>query len=166
MAGMMMKSSVSVAVAAQWKKSKLRTTAVAEDDKALTQEGKRGDELSAGIQTRRHWHITDRCDTSRKVNHSSVTNIWSPLFYFGSNPTGIAGPRVEAAGGNRWLRRCAKPSRGNWQRQRQCAALAVARPTGSWCNSRLEVGASGGRRSVSRETIVTMVSRHWQLTAR
>jgi hypothetical protein len=78
-AGMMMKSSVSVAVVAQWKKSKLRTTAVAEDYKALTQEG---DELSAGIQTRRHWHITDRCDTSRKVNHFSATNIWSGLFPF------------------------------------------------------------------------------------
>lgn len=48
-AGMMMKSSVSVAVVAQWKKSKLRTTAVAEDYKALTQEGKRGDELSAHV---------------------------------------------------------------------------------------------------------------------
>jgi hypothetical protein len=34
-AGMMMKSSVSAAVVARWKKSKIRTTAVAEDYKAL-----------------------------------------------------------------------------------------------------------------------------------
>jgi hypothetical protein len=66
--GMMMTSTVSVVVVAQLEEVEVWKGRSTGDDKA-EHSPRRADGLSVGIQTKEHWHITDRCDTSRKVNH-------------------------------------------------------------------------------------------------
>ena len=135
--GMMMTSTVSVVVVAQLEAVEVWKGRRTGDDKAEPTP-RRADGLSVGIQTKEHWHITDRCDTSRKVNHlrcdKYLVFVRSHLGHCSliRRNRGSAGRRGTSG---RWLGRCARyleatvRRSGIWQ--------VVAWPTG--CNCKLNV---------------------------